>query len=510
MTIYFSSGVASGHASVPFTLAIIATSFLGLASAQANTLIKVPAGDSLALIEAIETANQSAEATTIQLDGNSEYRFDLTSKSPPVITGHVLLIGDGARIVGDAPGAFGTLFDIRQTGALTILDLIIANFSTPQAEQSTSLIMNQGTLKIRDLRIEKIALGADYYYAALIYNSGTLDADRLRINDITVETIGYGITNGGTATIQNLLVSNFRLTGNSQEERFIAYVANGGCGAPLDLSFSTLLNQNGFSPNVLGVIQWRLRPLCGVGVRMAASMLVGVGCPFGDHAISGGLNFVSAENCSSDKASDTIGVFPNAAKLRTEADGGVAVTLPYYSLARDRISGSSIACPTRDAIRTPRPLKSTDYGRNECDIGAFETPPGTPLFEGGDNGLYYSPGHDGHYVTIEEVRPEEYVIFWNTFDLDGNHVWVYAMGTRDRSFIRADGYYQSEGVLVPGAGAEVNTDALLDWGRMTVSLFDCSEGRLTYDSELPQFGSGSFPLRRLGLIDALGCSDSEQ
>ncbi len=48
-------------------------------------------------------------------------------------------------------------------------------------------------------------------------------------------------------------------------------------------------------------------------------------------------------------------------------------------------------------------------------------------------------------------------------------------------------------------------DALQDWGTMTLQLFDCRSGEFRYASSLPQFGSGSFALTRLAMINGLGC-----
>ena len=108
---------------------------------------------------------------------------------------------------------------------------------------------------------------------------------------------------------------------------------------------------------------------------------------------------------------------------------------------------------------------------------------------------------------IEEVRPHEYVIFWNTFDLDGNQAWVLAVGERAGNRIIADAFFQPDGMLIPGGGADVNTDALQDWGSIVVTVTNCLGGRFQYEWTLPQFGSGSFNLNRLGFNHRLGCQD---
>ena len=59
--------------------------------------------------------------------------------------------------------------------------------------------------------------------------------------------------------------------------------------------------------------------------------------------------------------------------------------------------------------------------------------------------------------------------------------------------------------MIPGQGALVDTDALQAWGTITVIPHDCTSGTFRYDSNLTQFGSGSFPLDRLGLTQGIGC-----
>jgi hypothetical protein len=186
-------------------------------------------------------------------------------------------------------------------------------------------------------------------------------------------------------------------------------------------------------------------------------------------------------------------------------DGGVEVKLPPNSRALDRVRSPSFPCPGSDAAGNFRPQDGNDDGKARCDIGAFENEASRPLLSGGANGLFYSAGSDGHYVTIQEVRPDEYVIFWNTFDLNGNQAWVFAVGEREADVISGQGYFQPSGVLVPGAGADVDTSQLQGWGTIEIELVDCLEGTFAYVSELPQFGSGSFNLDRLAFVESLGC-----
>jgi hypothetical protein len=47
------------------------------------------------------------------------------------------------------------------------------------------------------------------------------------------------------------------------------------------------------------------------------------------------------------------------------------------------------------------------------------------------------------------------------------------------------------------------------WGQLRVDLSSCMEGTVTYQSELPEFGYGQFPVRRLAYSKQIGCVNTE-
>lgn len=82
-------------------------------------------------------------------------------------------------------------------------------------------------------------------------------------------------------------------------------------------------------------------------------------------------------------------------------------------------------CPRRDRRGLLRP---TELG---CHVGASDSessPPFAPEFA---NGLWYDRDNDGHYLSIQYVRPRDVLVMWQTFDSIGNQVWVYGVGQPD-------------------------------------------------------------------------------
>lgn len=494
--------------------ALACLSFASIGVAQ--SVIEVPPGDSDAFLSAIASANSSVLPTIIRLDSRAEYRLDLSRRAPASITSNIVLLGNGAHITGMGEGSFGRLFNVRQGATLNISNLVIRDFTTGERTTPStdkSFLSNSGNLWVDDLRIEHItALAIDDAPAAILSNSGFAKLYRVRIVDVEVSVLDPGrrasiVFNTGDLTAENLFIAEARLS-SASADNVGNYIGNFGPSI-LDLRYSTLIAPSDLYssvPNLIGI-----SGAGGLGVHprnmLKASMVVNLHCPWGfPNNGSKGFNLITSPDCGG-KPSDLIGVSPGPVALRRSVDGGSELALPIWSPAVDRVTGPETDCPSSDASGKARFQDGNYNGEAACDIGAFERQGGQDVLAGGATGLYYSAGSDGHYVTIEEVRPDEYVIFWNTFDLDGNHVWVFAQGFREGNEIAAFGYYQSEGILIPGAGADVNTDALLDWGRLWITLDDCLGGSFRYVSELPQFGSGNFRLDRLALVDALGCSD---
>lgn len=512
--------------SAVLTMIVFAGFLLNSTPVVADTEIRIPAGDSQAFISAIESANLASEKTVIHLEAGAPYAFNLRQQAPEPITGDIVLLGDGAEFIGADEESFGELFQISEQGSLDISDIVIRDFAGDEVADR-GLIFNAGTLSARDLRVEGITsrLGAPgptgSHFGALIVNEGKLDLDRVRISEITVHAPDRMLNriivldNRGNAGLQNVFISDSKALEPANPRPFGIYISGSYFHAAEGLAsvgvrFSTLVADSSdlTAPTDVQPYFRQCYPpgLC-ASLSTRATMILGLPCPFGNSSHSGGFNLTTDDQCDGFKPSDLIGVSPGTVKFQREATGGVRMVLPPFSPALDRVREAQVPCPARDATRYQRPSDGDNDGVARCDIGAFENPEGQALLDGGENGMFYSAGSDGHYVTIEEVRPREYVIFWNTFDLDGNQAWVLAVGSRQGDAIVADGFFQPDGALIPGAGADVDTDALQAWGTITVTLQDCLSGTFIYDSELGQFGSGSFPLDRLSVTQGIGCND---
>jgi hypothetical protein len=129
------------------------------------------------------------------------------------------------------------------------------------------------------------------------------------------------------------------------------------------------------------------------------------------------------------------------------------------------------------------------------------------ISDGGINGLYHDPNAPHRYFYVLETDYTTLVV-WNTFDEDGNQLWVYGVGDlfNNGSSIVADTYInRSSGIMPDG----IPDDDVEPWGQIRVDLNSCTEGLVTYQSDLPEFGSGEFSISRLAFSKHTGCENLE-
>jgi hypothetical protein len=50
---------------------------------------------------------------------------------------------------------------------------------------------------------------------------------------------------------------------------------------------------------------------------------------------------------------------------------------------------------------------------------------------------------------------------------------------------------------------------VVHWGKLEVEMQSCWDGTVTYQSELPECGSGQFPIRRLAFAKQIGCTEAD-
>jgi hypothetical protein len=128
------------------------------------------------------------------------------------------------------------------------------------------------------------------------------------------------------------------------------------------------------------------------------------------------------------------------------------------------------------------------------DIGAFMS------------GSWFDPAHDGEGWLIEVLSDELALVYWFTYDSNGNQAWFVGVGSIDGKTITI------ENVLIPRGtvfGGDFDpAGVLLDaWGTITIVFDGCDSGTLSYVSVIPEFVSGTLELARITAIPGLGCNN---
>lgn len=192
------------------------------------------------------------------------------------------------------------------------------------------------------------------------------------------------------------------------------------------------------------------------------------------------------------------------------------IHLDYYSGLAEECRANNPNAP--DFSRTVGPLEAGTYSSvfflrgNTRPLGIRATksfivaqaPPADVLSDGGITGFYYNPADDGHYVYILQTDYTTLVV-WNTFGPSGSPRWVYGVGELQRGgTIVAETYInRSDGF----SGGDLRGLQVVPWGTLEVEMESCFLGTVRYDSHLPEFGSGEFPIRRLAFSKQIGCEE---
>ncbi len=132
--------------------------------------------------------------------------------------------------------------------------------------------------------------------------------------------------------------------------------------------------------------------------------------------------------------------------------------------------------------------------------------------DGGDTvsssvtGSWYDPTHDGEGFVIEQIDDIRVLIYWFTYDDQGQQVWIFGDGRVIDNEIIVDEALQLTGGRF-GADFDPADVIRTPWGQMRFS-FDCSAGSMSYESLLPAFGSGQQSLIRLTHVQGLSCEEA--
>ena len=442
-------------------------------------MVRVADGDCAGLGNAVAALTNSASNSTILLARKGAYsRCTLYVK------------GGSAEI--DAQGATLTLFSANVTASavLTVRNATLIGGASGEklksacqgwdktpAEGEADVICNNGSLTLENVTFKGWSfpllcertdgIGGGCSTVDLISSSGSLVLRNVVFADSSMDSAPF-ITNAGTLEIYNSTIANATGIG----PRIFTYTASapGSPSATMKIANSLFAGSS---------------RLCAV-----ASAVSSFGGNVGTDS-SCGFSANGGDKVVSDLALPAAG-----------AHGGLVPTVQIGFGNPAYRAGVAQYCAATDARGVTR-------NTTNCDAGAYESGGGLGLVtSNGMNGLYYVPGiANGHYVSVQRIHDnKDVLVFWDTFDRNGNQAWIFGVGTltSDRH-IHASMARTLGGVLQQGGpptGAKAS-----DWGTVDIDLTNCSAAQFSYQSDLPEFGSGQFPLTRLAFESAVNCGD---
>lgn len=130
--------------------------------------------------------------------------------------------------------------------------------------------------------------------------------------------------------------------------------------------------------------------------------------------------------------------------------------------------------------------------------------PGEPVQAyAGQSGDWFDQGHNGEGFTVQWLTRDQALVFWFTYDDQGNQAWMTGLG------------HSSDGVIVVpeltatrggrfGAAFDPAAVEHVAWGQLDMTLA-CNDGGMNYESDLPAFGAGSQVLQRLSRLASPAC-----
>jgi arylsulfatase A-like enzyme len=123
----------------------------------------------------------------------------------------------------------------------------------------------------------------------------------------------------------------------------------------------------------------------------------------------------------------------------------------------------------------------------ECSSAASEA---SPL-----SGSWFDHTHSGEGLAIEALPDGRVLIYWFSYDMQGNPAWFFGIGESEHRTITVAEMYSTSGGRF-GAQFDPADVRLQPWGNLVVEL-GCTFGRLDYSAESAEFGSGKQTLARL-------------
>ena len=129
-------------------------------------------------------------------------------------------------------------------------------------------------------------------------------------------------------------------------------------------------------------------------------------------------------------------------------------------------------------------------------------PPERP--EGQLSGSWYDPSHSGEGYVLEVLFDARVLVYWFSFDAEGNRRWFFGTGEIVDGKLIFDQMFTTQGGIF-GSEFDPETVEVIPWGSLELEL-KCLDGTARFESKEEGFPAGTLDLSRLTILDGLSCS----
>lgn len=134
-------------------------------------------------------------------------------------------------------------------------------------------------------------------------------------------------------------------------------------------------------------------------------------------------------------------------------------------------------------------------------------PRAAEAFDPSYSGSWYRPEESGSGFNLEIISDERALLFWYTYDDNGQAVWLYSEGVVNGETIDFNVYY-ADGMRFSDLDAADKNNR--PWGTLQMRFLGCNNAEITYQSTLTgedhsPVGTRTFPVQRLVNIASLPC-----
>ncbi|HEX4480720.1 MAG TPA: plastocyanin/azurin family copper-binding protein [Rudaea sp.] len=123
------------------------------------------------------------------------------------------------------------------------------------------------------------------------------------------------------------------------------------------------------------------------------------------------------------------------------------------------------------------------------------------------SGSWFDAAQSGHGFLLQIAPGNTFLVYWFVFTPDGTaQSWLLAAGAYDpnSNTVTVEAFQDTGAKFPPNFNASDITQT--DWGSLTFTFTDCTNGTMSWNSKLPGYGSGTLPITKLANVDGLTCN----